>query len=256
MKPDKKQPLLSISNLSAGYEHEDILQNVNFELYPADFVGLIGPNGGGKTTLLKVILGLLPPKQGVVEILGLPPEKGRKYLGYVPQFLESDQYFPISVRDCVSLGLVSGWSPFLRFSKEQNQQIEHVMEMVGVADLRHKQMGVLSGGQKQRVLIARALVSNPKILLLDEPTSSVDPNVSEDIYELLLNYNKEFAILLVSHDMLAISSYTKTIACLNRKMIYHNDKEITIDKLDAMYGCPVELIAHGVPHRVLSEHED
>jgi zinc transport system ATP-binding protein len=249
------KPLLSLHDLYAGYEHETILQNINLEVVAQDFIGLIGPNGGGKSTLLKVILGLLPPQRGEVHVMGLPPSQGRRFIGYVPQFVDSDRHFPISVWETVSLGLLSGWNLFRRFTPHEKQRIEEALEMVEIADLRHKPMGELSGGQRQRVWIARALVSDPKLLLLDEPTASIDPTVTQDIYELLSRLNERMAILLITHDMMAISSYTKTIACLNRKLIYHNSKELTPEMLDSAYGCPVDLIAHGVPHRVFSSHE-
>jgi len=249
-------PLLSIKNLYAGYEHETILQDVNLEVFSTDFIGLIGPNGGGKSTLLKVILGLLPPQRGDVRVLGMTPKQGRRFIGYVPQFVESDRDFPISVWETVSLGLVSGWSPFRRFTKQETSRIEEALEVVGISNLRRKPMGELSGGQRQRVFIARALVSDPKILLLDEPTASIDPNVTQDVYDLLGRLNERMAILLITHDMMAISSYTKTIACLNRKLIYHNGKELTPEMLDSAYGCPVDLIAHGLPHRVLPVHKE
>lgn len=248
-------PLLAIKNLYAGYEHETILQDVNLEVYPTDFIGLIGPNGGGKTTLLKVILGLLPPQRGEVRILGSDVQHGRRFIGYVPQFVDSDRDFPISVWETVSLGLVSGWSPFRRFTKQEKARIEESLDVVGISNLSRKPMGELSGGQRQRVFIARALVSDPKLLLLDEPTASIDPNVTQDVYELLGRLNENMAILLITHDMMAVSSYTKTIACLNRKLIYHNGKELTPEMMDSAYGCPVDLIAHGVPHRVLPAHE-
>ncbi len=250
-----QQPILSIQNVSAGYEREVILQDVSLEVYPNDFIGVIGPNGGGKSTLLKVILGLLPPWRGEVRVLGMPPRIGRRFIGYVPQFVDSDQNFPISVWETVSLGLISGWSLFHRFTKQEMARIDEALAMVGISHLRHKLMGELSGGQRQRVFIARALVSDPKILLLDEPTASVDPNATQDIYELLRQLNDRMAILLITHDLMVISSYTKTIACLNRKLVYHHSKELTPEMVESIYGCPIDLIAHGVPHRVLPVHE-
>ena len=129
------------------------------------------------------------------------------------------------------------------------------MNRVKLYDLRHRQIGNLSGGQQQRVLIARALTSRPKLLLLDEPTASVDSEIKRDIYDLLVELNEELTIVMVSHDIGVVSSYTKTIACLNRTLVYHNEKHITTDMMVAAYHCPVDLIAHGVPHRVLAEHE-
>jgi len=249
-------PLLSIHGLSAGYEHETILQDINLDVFPGDFIGLIGPNGGGKSTLLKVILGLLPPQRGEVRVLGLEPREGRKFIGYVPQFVESDRAFPVSVWDTVRMGLLSGWRWFERLSKQETGRIESALEQVGMVNLRHKLMGELSGGQRQRVFIARALVAEPKMLLLDEPTASIDPNVTKDLYELFSQLNQSLAILLVSHDMMAVSSFTKTIACLNRRLVYHNSKELTPEMLDSVYGCPIDLIAHGVPHRVFSSHHE
>ncbi len=249
-------PLLTIRNLYAGYERETILHDINLDVYPGDFIGLIGPNGGGKSTLLKVVLGLLPSQRGEVRVLGMQPRHGRRYIGYVPQFVESDRDFPISVWETVSLGLVSGWVPFRHFSKREQARIQEALDVVGISDLQHKPMGTLSGGQRQRVFIARALVSDPQILLFDEPTASIDPNVTKDVYALLRRLNQQMAILLITHDMMAISSYTKTIACLNRKLIYHNSKELTHEMLDAAYNCPVDLIAHGIPHRVLHTHEE
>lgn len=249
-------PVLSIRNLSAGYEQETILQDVNLEVYNGDFIGLIGPNGGGKSTLLKVILGLLPAQSGQVTILGQDVRHGRHTIGYVPQFVESDRAFPISVWDTVRMGLLTGWNLFHRLSNQEKGQIEAALAEVGMLNLRQSAMGELSGGQRQRVFIARALVANPKILLLDEPTASVDPNVTKDIYELLSQLNQKMAIVLVSHDMMAVSSFTKTIACLNRKLVYHNSKELSAEMLNSVYGCPVDLIAHGIPHRVLAAHEE
>ncbi len=248
--------LLSIRHLTAGYENDMILDDVSLEIFAGDFIGLIGPNGGGKSTLLKVILGLLPPLRGEILVMGQDVRQGRKHIGYVPQFVEADRAFPVSVWDTVRMGLLNGWRLFERLSAAETERVQAALEQVDMLPLRNKPMGELSGGQRQRVFIARALVSDPKILLLDEPTASVDPNVTKDLYELFRQLNQRMAILLVSHDMMAVSSFTKTIACLNRKLVYHNSKELTAEMLDSVYGCPVDLIAHGVPHRVLPAHSE
>jgi zinc transport system ATP-binding protein len=248
--------LLSIRHLTAGYENDMILDDVSLEIFAGDFIGLIGPNGGGKSTLLKVILGLLPPLRGEIRVMGQDVRQGRKHIGYVPQFVEADRAFPVSVWDTVRMGLLNGWRLFERLSAAETERVQAALEQVDMLPLRNKPMGELSGGQRQRVFIARALVSDPKILLLDEPTASVDPNVTKDLYELFRQLNQRMAILLVSHDMMAVSSFTKTIACLNRKLVYHNSKELTAEMLDSVYGCPVDLIAHGVPHRVLPAHSE
>lgn len=249
-------PVIAVRHLYAGYERETILEDVNLEVYPQDFIGIIGPNGGGKSTLLKVILGLLPPLRGEVRVLGLDPRQSRQHIGYVPQFVEADRAFPVSVWDTVGMGLLGGWRPFRRLSAQDNERIERALGAVGMLALRTKVMGELSGGQRQRVFIARALVSDPQILLLDEPTASVDPEATNDIYELLSRLNQRMAILLISHDMMAISSFTKTVACLNRRLVYHRSKELTPEMLESVYGCPIDLIAHGVPHRVFALHEE
>lgn len=250
------EPALSIRNLYVGYFNEIILENVNLEVAANDFIGLIGPNGGGKSTLIKVILGLLQPQKGEVRILGKDPQHGRQWIGYVPQFAETDRDFPVSVWDTVRMGLLGGWQFFSRLSSSESDRIASSLKQVGMLDLFKKNMGELSGGQRQRVFIARALISEPKILLLDEPTASIDPNATKDIYELFSELNQSMAILLVSHDIMAISSFTKTIACLNRRLVYHNSKELTSETLEQVYGCPIDLIAHGVPHRVLPVHTE
>lgn len=248
--------ILGIYNLYAGYDNDTILFDINLEVYPGDFIGIIGPNGGGKSTLLKVILGLLKAKRGEVRVLNMDVLAGRKYIGYVPQHVETDRDFPVSVWDTVRMGLLDGWRLFERLTSDETDHIASVLKQIGMLNLRNKAMGELSGGQRQRVFIARALISDPKILLLDEPTASVDPNVTKDIYELFSRLNTHMTILLVSHDMMAVSSYTKTIACLNRKLVYHNNKELTQETLENVYGCPVDLIAHGIPHRVFKIHSE
>lgn len=251
------EPLVEIRNLYGGYDHETVLENINLSIQEKDFIGLIGPNGGGKTTLLKIILGLLPPKKGRVEIMNKPPKKGRQHIGYVPQFTVFDSDFPISVYDVVKMGRLSRKRVFKSLTSQDDDVIKEKLAWVDMLDHKNKGIRELSGGQRQRVYIARALATEPNLLILDEPTVSVDFESRSKIYELLHEINLEgVTILLVSHDLNVISRYVKTIGCLNRQLHYHGEKEITAEMLKAGYNCPVDLIAHGIPHRVLAEHQE
>jgi zinc transport system ATP-binding protein len=217
-------------------------------------LGIIGPNGGGKTTLLKVILGLLKPRQGKVTVLGDTPEKGRKYIGYVSQHSLFAQDFPVSVWDVVLMGRAGRAGLFRTYSGEDKRIARSTLETVEMLDYKDRQIGKLSGGEQQRVFIARALTAEPKLLLLDEPMAGVDAPMQTGFYELLSRLTQQMTIVLVSHDISAVSIYVDKIACLNRRLFYHNSKEISAEDLEATYQCPVELIAHGVPHRVLQKH--
>jgi zinc transport system ATP-binding protein len=250
----ERREVISLRNLWAGYEHEQVLEDVNLSVYEGDFIGLIGPNGGGKTTLVKVLLGLLAPMRGEVRILGQSVKRGRRLIGYVPQIVEFDRDFPVSVWEVARMGRLGRRGLLRRFNAEDGAIVSRALRQVDMLDLRDRPIGELSGGQRQRVYIARALVSEPEILLLDEPTSSVDPQVSVSIYELLEELNAHVTILLISHDVSVVSSYVKTVGCLNRRLFYHNERQLTPEMLDQAYQCPIDLIAHGVPHRVLAEH--
>lgn len=255
MKP-MQQEMITIKEMCAGYDHEPVLENVNFTVYERDFIGLIGPNGGGKTTLIKVLLGLVPVRCGDVKIKGLPVKYGRKYLGYVPQILEFDRDFPIQVWDVVRMGRLRNRRLFHPYNQEDDDHVTEALKAVDLLDVSKRPLGELSGGQRQRVYIARALASEAEIMLLDEPTSSVDPQVTTSIFELLHELNNRMTILMITHNMSAVSTYTKTVGCINRTLHYHSGKEITKDMLEATYQCPVDLIAHGVPHRVFPIHEE
>ncbi len=248
--------MIEIKNMWAGYENEAVLENINFTVYRGDFIGLIGPNGGGKTTLIKVLLGLVKPTDGSVMIKGLPVEEGRKYLGYVPQLVEFDQQFPIKVWDVVQMGRLGSRGILRPFSRVDHQKVESALQAVEMLDYARRGIGELSGGQRQRVYIARALASEPQVLILDEPTSNVDPQISNSIFSLLHTLNQTITILLITHDMSAVSSYTKTIGCINRHLQYHGKKELTAEMIEETYQCPVDLIAHGIPHRVLPAHNE
>ena len=248
--------IVELRNVWVYFDSKVILENVNLIVREKDFLGVIGPNGGGKTTLLKVILGLIKPSRGEVKVFGEPPEKGRKYIGYVPQKSIFDQYFPITALEVVLMGLCNKKKIFERYTKEDIKKAEKALELVEMLEYKDMQIGELSGGQQQRVFIARALVSEPKLLLLDEPTVGVDILIQEEFYELLKELNRNMAIIMVSHDISAISIYVKQIACLNRKLYYHDDKEIPKEELEEIYHCPIEMLAHGMPHRVLKNHDD
>jgi zinc transport system ATP-binding protein len=247
--------VVSLEDVWVQYNGVPILEGINLAIEQDDFLGIIGPNGGGKTTLLKIILGLISPSRGKVSVLGKPPEKSRSKIGYVPQHNLFDRDFPISVGDVVLMGRYGKSGLFRRYSSEDRRATQDALQTVGMLDYKDRQMGKLSGGELQRIFIARALVAEPKLLLLDEPTASVDPAMQTEFYELLEKLKKQMAIVLVSHDISAVSIYVDKLACLNRQLHYHGSKEITPEILEATYKCPVQMIAHGlVPHRVLKEH--
>jgi len=247
--------IIRIENLWVQYDGTTVLEDINLIVLEHDFLGVIGPNGGGKSTLLKVILGLVKPTRGSVLVLGKPPEQSRHLIGYVPQHYLFDRNFPASVLDVVLMGRYGKTGLFRGYHREDRIAAENALKRVGMLDYREHQIGKLSGGQQQRVFIARALVAEPKLLLLDEPTTSVDPDTQTEFYELLENLRQVMTILMVSHDTNAVSVYVDKIACLNRQLCYHGSKEITPEVLRTTYKCPVQIIAHGeVPHRVLKEH--
>lgn len=252
---ESRPEVISIQHLWAGYDHEQVLEDVNLSVREGDFVGLIGPNGGGKTTLIKVLLGLLPPTRGVVRVMGKPVKEGRRYIGYVPQVVHFDRDFPVSVWDVARMGRLGRRRLLRRYTAEDDEVVADALRQMQLLDLMRRPIGELSGGQLQRVYIARALAGEPRILLLDEPTSSVDPTVSTSIYDLLRRLNDHVTILMISHDMNVVSSYVKTVGCLNRRLFYHEGSQLTEEMLELAYECPVDLIAHGVPRRVFSDHD-
>lgn len=248
---------IHIDNLSVYYGETAGITNVCLDVMQGEFLGIIGPNGGGKSTLLKAILGLIPITTGSIQIHGQLIGKNRTVVGYVPQFATMDRHFPISAMEVVLTGrLKQGLSLFMKYSNEDKDIAFEQLRRVGIDHLSKRQISELSGGEFQRLLIARALTVHPKLLLLDEPTASVDANSREQIYSLLKELNKEMTIVLVTHDLMAISSEVKKLACLNKKLVYHGEPQLNEHIVKELYGCPVDLLAHGVPHRVLKEHEE
>jgi zinc transport system ATP-binding protein len=249
------EEVVSIEDVWVHYGGIPILEGVSLSVEKGDFLGIIGPNGGGKTTLLKVILGLVDPSRGKVSVLGQAPDKSRHRIGYVPQYNLFDREFPINVRDTVLMGCNGTTGLFKRYSKESKERAREALKTVGMLSYQNQQIGKLSGGEQQRAFIARALVSRPKLLLLDEPTASVDSSMQTEFYELLVKLKNEMTIVMVSHDISAVSIHVDKIACLNRQLFYHGSKEIEPEVLEATYKCPVQMIAHGtIPHRILKEH--
>ncbi len=247
--------VVELENASVYYGNVLALSNINLKIAERDFLGIIGPNGSGKSTLLKLIAGLLKPSSGKISVLGLPPCNTHGKIGYVPQRFNLNRQFPFSVKEAVVTGRLTKQSLFLhRYSDADLLAVDNIMRKLDIHDLRDRQISQLSGGQMQRVLIARALVMEPEILLLDEPTASLDAGSKSHIYSILKDINEYMTIIMVSHDMGVISSHVKSLACLNVTMFYHGAPELTDTLLGQVYGCPVELIAHGIPHRVLPQH--
>ena len=247
------EPLIKIENLTLGYDKAPVLENVNLKVFEQDFIGVIGPNGGGKTTFIKAILGLIKPMHGEI-LFRSDINKKRKPIGYLPQVKHFDRSFPITVSDVVRSGLIMENSRKINAGSVRDK-VEKLLQEMGIHDIRNKAIGELSGGQMQRVFLCRALISNPKMLILDEPDTFVDNRFEGELYEKLRQLNEKVAIVLVSHDVGTISSYVKTIACVNRELHYHPDNKITQEQLNS-YNCPIKLITHGeVPHTVLKHHD-
>lgn len=248
--------VVKLDDVWVHYHKAPVLKGITMSIESHDFLGVIGPNGGGKTTLLRVLLGLVQPSQGQVLVLGDSPEKTRRRIGYVPQHNLFDHDFPINVWDVVLMGRNGRAGLFARYNAEDKLAAEEALRIVQMLEHRNQQIGSLSGGEQQRVFIARALVTDPALLLLDEPTASVDPVMQTEFYEMLDNLKSSMAIVLVSHDISAVSIHVDKLACLNQELFHHGSSEIEAEILEATYKCPVQMISHGaIPHRVLKEHQ-
>ncbi len=249
------EPVISVKNLYFSYNSAPVLENVTFDVTDREFLAIIGPNGGGKSTLIKLILGLLKPDAGLVLVFNKPPEKVSQRFGYVPQDILVNRGFPISVFEVVLMGRLRHRKK-TRISDSDREAAAQSLEIMGMKGYENSRIDGLSGGQRERVFIARALTTDPDILVLDEPTASVDTGGRAELYNLLKDLNRTRTIIVVSHDLMVMSSNATAVACVNRQVYYHDKGEITQDMLDLGYQCPVELIAHGQPHRVLKVHED
>lgn len=233
------KPVIQVHNLSFSYGDTPVLKNVNLTVNSGDFVGLIGPNGGGKTTLLKLILGFLKPDSGSIEVFGKPPQASLPLIGYVPQALRFDKQFPISVMDVVLSGRLAHLPWYGVYSQEDRKKALDALEMVGITNLKDRAFGNLSGGQAQRCLIARALVSNPKLLLLDEPTANVDSQVEADIYQLLKQLQHKLTIVMVTHDLQAVISHVQQVFCVQNSVFAIKPEEVCNHFAVGLYHPPL-----------------
>ncbi len=248
------KPIIQVNDVWFSFNGQPVLRGVNLAVPQGDFLVVIGPNGGGKTTLLKLMLGLLRPSRGTVAVFGESPDRVSQRIGYVPQNVHINQHFPVSVLDVVLMGRLRSGRGWSRHTREDRAAAREALEKMGVWGCREKRIGELSGGQLQRVFIARALVSGPEVLFLDEAMASIDAQSRGEFYDALSELNRTMTIVAVSHDLMILSSHVKSVACVNLDLHHHDSGEITQELLDKAYHCPVDLVAHGIPHRVLGRH--
>ena len=248
--------LISLKDVSVGYDdRQKVLDHVNLDILPNDFIGVIGPNGGGKTTLVKTILKALP-YSGEVQYSPVIGSDGYRAIGYLPQVSDIDKSFPISVCEVVLSGLQARKRLFGRYSAADKAKALQLLDLCGIESIARRPIGELSGGQLQRTLLCRALISDPKVLILDEPANFVDNKFEKELYAILRQLNDRMAIIMVSHDLGTITSHVKSIVCVNRHVHGHNSNVITPEQLHN-YDCPIQIVSHGtVPHTVLEEHAD
>lgn len=240
----KNETAIKLKEVSFSYGGPLILEGINLTVKRGEFIGLVGPNGGGKSTLIKIVLGLLEPDRGRVTVLGRPPQEARQSMGYVPQYVAFQRDFPITVAEAVLLGRLGKTRSLGGYRKQDKEIARRVMEEVEIADLKDRYLNTLSGGQLQRVLIARALASEPAILILDEPTANIDQRLEEDIFDLFKQLNARMTLMVVSHDIGFISHYVTGVACLNRTLICHAAGDITGEVIQDLYRVPVHMIEH------------
>lgn len=240
------EKIIEIKDLCFSYQSEMILENIHLDVYKNDFLAIIGPNGGGKTTLLKIMLGLLKANKGEVLVFSKKPSHQdlKNKVAYVPQFGDYAKDFPISVEKVVLQGLLTSKDFLPFFSKQDKAKAFELLEKMEIEKYKKEPFSSLSGGQKQRVLIARALISEPELLILDEPTASVDPRMGKDIYELLKALSESISIVVVSHDVAFVSSYVNKIACLNKRLVLNDKDHVCKEASFNLYGHSVSQMEH------------
>lgn len=239
--------VIALEDVTFSYDGYPVLENVNLKVAQGDFVSIVGPNGGGKTTLLKLMLGLLRPKKGSIRIFGQRPEDARERIGYMPQHAYLDPQFPVRVMDVVLMGRLRGSTrPFGPYTKQDRDAAEDALRRMRMWDLRKAYFSALSGGQRQRALIARALASRPDLLFLDEPTAGLDLTVENELHALLKSLIEDLTVIVVSHDLGFVSSLVNKVVCVKRNVVTHPTSEFNGEVIDRMYGEPMKIVRHDV----------
>lgn len=244
-------PIVSVKGFSFRYDSEPVLDAISLDLSKGDYIGLVGPNGSGKSTLVKSLFGLLPLQSGSIELFGKSINQFSEWqrIGYVPQHVfRGDRSFPATVREVVESGHMEENSILCQLGLRKCEPITHALETAGIGHLVGRRIGELSGGERQRVFIARALVSNPELLILDEPTAGIDQTAQEAFYDLLEVLNKKhgITIFLISHDLEIIAHEAKTAICLNRGIVYSGPAATLHDEevIKRLFGSRVQHIDH------------
>ena len=240
----EQAPVVEIRDLSFSYNGETVLEHVNLTIGRREFISVVGPNGGGKTTLLRLVLGLIEPTAGTVRVFGQRPAQARGRVGYLPQHAQMDPRFPASVSDVVLTGRLATARPFGLYRKADREAARKALGDVDLSDQARRPYSDLSGGQRQRVLIARALVSEPELLLLDEPTAGLDAHMENELYDLLKALNERLTIVLVTHDLGFVSQIVQSVACVRRTVVVHPTSEITGEIIREIYGGDVRMVRH------------
>jgi zinc transport system ATP-binding protein len=241
------EPVISLSDVTFSYGGEPALEHVTLSVNPCEAVCIVGPNGGGKTTLVKLVLGLLTPHRGTIRVFGLPPRDARPRIGYMPQHVQYDPQFPATALDIVLMGRLGqrGWAGVLGWHGQADRRAAaDALDQVGLADVGPRPFALLSGGQRQRVLIARALCCDPDLLLLDEPTANVDSAIEARLLELLRALNYRMTIVMVSHDLGFVSGLVERVICVNRRVVVHPTSEMTGQAIRDIYGGEVRMVRH------------
>ena len=248
-----RKKIISLRNVGVAYEGHTALEGVNLDIYEDDFIGIIGPNGGGKSSLVKAIMGAVE-HNGEIEISDILRKDNHYKIGYMPQVSQFDMRFPISIEEVVLSGLQTERGFFGRYTAKDKELAHKTLEKMGIAELASRPIGEVSGGEMQRALLCRAIISEPKLLILDEPTNFVDNSFEREFYAMVQELSHNMAVMIVSHDLGTITSVVKSIVCVNRTAHRHDSNVLTEEQL-RNYNCPIQIVSHGhIPHTVLEHH--
>jgi len=240
----EQNQIVKFKDVCFAYDRAPVLEDVNFTIQERTFISIVGPNAGGKTTLLKLMLGLLKPSRGIVEVCGQTPEQARPRIGYMPQYVQFDPNFPVTVLDVVLMGRLGNGTRFGPYRKTDKDIAMEALNKLEMDKARNRPFMALSGGQRQRVLIARALTAEPELLLLDEPTANVDMAVETELFELLNTMSETITVVVVSHDLGFVSQYVQSVVCVNRRVMMHPTTAVTGEVISALYGADVRMVRH------------